>query len=66
MHDCIAIVEEEDTKQGRPTGQQARTQGSGRVIGELPVSGRQGAQVMLQGSQGGHALPAGLTHPPHL
>ena len=34
--------------------------------GELPISGRQGAEVMLQSSQGGHALPAGLTHPPHL
>ena len=30
------------------------------------VLGGESAEVMLQGSQGGHSLPAGLTHPPHL
>lgn len=30
------------------------------------VLGGERAEVMLKGSQGGHTLPAGLTHPPHL
>ena len=30
------------------------------------ILGGERAEVMLKGSQGGHSLPAGLTHPPHL
>ena len=30
------------------------------------ILGGERAEVMLKGSQGGHSLPDGLTHPPHL
>lgn len=69
MHICIAIVKEEDPRaaEGKSREQQAHMQEESWVYAdESPISGREGAEVMLQGSQGRHALPAGLTHPPHL